>query len=70
METARTPLKLIRNSEEVYFGKAKDVVGDLRSIVAGLVSTTFANNATGIAPLTETIKEKATHQEMINSMKR
>ncbi|KAI9860711.1 MAG: F-actin-capping protein subunit beta [Vezdaea acicularis] len=40
--------------QEVYFGKAKDVVSDLRSI----------------QPLTETNKDKATHQEMINSMKR
>lgn len=47
-------LKMRNLLQEVYFGKAKDVVGDLRSI----------------APLTETNKEKATHQEMINSMKR
>ncbi|KAF4625778.1 hypothetical protein G7Y89_g12386 [Cudoniella acicularis] len=47
-------LKMRNLLQEVYFGKAKDVVGDLRSI----------------APLTETNKDKATHQEMINSMKR
>ncbi|MCJ1384848.1 F-actin-capping protein subunit beta [Xylographa soralifera] len=47
-------LKMRNLLQEVYFGKAKDVVGDLRSI----------------APLTEANKEKATHQEMINSMKR
>ncbi|KAH6675677.1 putative F-actin-capping protein subunit beta [Halenospora varia] len=46
-------LKMRNLLQEVYFGKAKDVVGDLRSI----------------APLTETNKDKATHQEMINSMK-
>ncbi|KAI9851763.1 MAG: F-actin-capping protein subunit beta [Thelocarpon superellum] len=46
-------LKMRNLLQEVYFGKAKDVVGDLRSIAA----------------LTESQKEKATHQEMINSMK-
>jgi capping protein (actin filament) muscle Z-line, beta len=39
-------------AEEVYFGKAKDVVGDLRSI----------------APLAEVNKEKATHREMISGI--
>lgn len=47
-------LKMRNLLQEVYFGKAKDVVGDLRSI----------------PPLTEANKDKATHQEMINSMKR
>jgi capping protein beta len=47
-------LKMRNLLQEVYFGKAKDVVGDLRSIGA----------------LTEANKDKATHQEMINSMKR
>jgi len=47
-------LKMRNLLQEVYFGKAKDVVGDLRSFT----------------PLTETNREKATHQEMINSMKR
>jgi len=47
-------LKMRNLLQEVYFGKAKDVVGDLRSL----------------APLTETNRDKATHQEMINSMKR
>jgi len=47
-------LKMRNLLQEVYFGKAKDVVGDLRSIL----------------PLTETNRDKATHREMINSMKR
>ncbi|MCJ1239420.1 F-actin-capping protein subunit beta [Varicellaria rhodocarpa] len=47
-------LKMRNLLQEVYFGKAKDVVGDLRSI----------------PPLTEANRDKATHQEMINSMKR
>jgi len=38
--------------QEVYFGKAKDVVGDLRSL----------QNLGGVE------KEKAQHQEMINAM--
>jgi len=47
-------LKMRNLLQEVYFGKAKDVVGDLRSITS----------------LTEANKDKVTHQEMINSMKR
>lgn len=47
-------LKMRNLLQEVYFGKAKDVVGDLRSINS----------------LTEANRDKATHQEMINSMKR
>ncbi|KAI9669262.1 MAG: F-actin-capping protein subunit beta [Trizodia sp. TS-e1964] len=38
--------------QEVYFGKAKDVVGDVRSIM----------------PLTEAAKEKSAHQQIISSM--
>lgn len=38
--------------QEVYFGKAKDVVGDLRSV----------------ASLTETNKGRGLHQNMIESM--
>lgn len=40
--------------QEVYFGKAKDVVGDLRSI----------------QPLSEAERERAAHQEVINKMGR
>ncbi|GAM86010.1 hypothetical protein ANO11243_040200 [Dothideomycetidae sp. 11243] len=40
--------------QEVYFGKAKDVVGDLRSI----------------PPLSETNRDRAQQREMINSMQR
>ncbi|MCJ1298479.1 F-actin-capping protein subunit beta [Hypocenomyce scalaris] len=47
-------LKMRNLLQEVYFGKAKDVVGDLRSIPS----------------LTEANRDKATQQEMINSMKR
>jgi len=41
-------------AEEVYFGKAKDVVADLRSV----------------ATLSQTNKDRAVHQEMITSMAR
>ncbi|KAH1701338.1 F-actin-capping protein subunit beta [Aspergillus fumigatus] len=47
-------LKMRNLLQEVYFGKAKDVVGELRSL----------------APLSETNKEKAAHLEMIRSMQR
>ena len=59
-------------AEDVYFGKAKDVVGDLRSrsciLRRGCWSS--ADVMTGIPPLTEANRDRATHQEMINSMKR
>lgn len=45
-------LKMRNLLQEVYFGKAKDVVGDLRSIQA----------------LSEAERDKATHQQMISSM--
>jgi capping protein beta len=43
-----------RKTEEVYFGKAKDVVGDLRSI----------------PPLSEANRDRAAQREMISSMAR
>lgn len=45
---------LLMVAEEVYFGKAKDVVGELRSL----------------APLSETNRDRATQMEMIKSMQR
>ncbi|ERF68544.1 F-actin-capping protein subunit beta [Endocarpon pusillum Z07020] len=47
-------LKMRNLLQEVYFGKAKDVVGDLRSIPS----------------LTEANKDKASHRDMIRSMNR
>jgi len=47
-------LKMRNLLQEVYFGKTKDVVGDLRSL----------------ATLSEANRERDTHREMINSMKR
>ncbi|KAF8456057.1 F-actin-capping protein subunit beta [Kalaharituber pfeilii] len=47
-------LKMRNLLQEVYFGKAKDVVGDLRSIPS----------------ISEQQKDRAVHQEMISSMTR
>jgi len=47
-------LKMRNLLQEVYFGKAKDVVGDLRSIPS----------------LSQTNRDRATQREMINSMGR
>ncbi|KAF1912626.1 F-actin capping protein [Ampelomyces quisqualis] len=47
-------LKMRNLLQEVYFGKAKDVVGDLRSI----------------PPLSQTNRDRATQREMIDSMGR
>lgn len=56
-------------AEEVYFGKAKDVVGDLRSKNPAIYSSIVQMvTSAGVAPLTDANREKATHQEMINSM--
>jgi capping protein beta len=58
--------------QEVYFGKAKDVVGDLRS-----TDTTRCKHEPlslihfpGIPPLSQTNRDRATQREMINSMGR
>jgi capping protein beta len=45
-------LKMRNLLQEVYFGKAKDVVGDLRSI----------------QPLSEAQRDRDAHKEMISSM--
>ncbi|KAL2161563.1 hypothetical protein VTH06DRAFT_8125 [Thermothelomyces fergusii] len=47
-------LKMRNLLQEVYFGKAKDVVGDLRSI----------------GSLSETQRDRETHRELIGSMRR
>ena len=62
-------LKMRNLLQEVYFGKAKDVVGDLRSafmrddMPLGAILT-----RTGIPTLSETNKDKATQRDVINSM--
>ena len=54
-------------AEEVYFGKARDIVGDLRSI-AHTVPVIFRSRLTlqGIAPLTQKSKDTATQREMLS----
>lgn len=67
-------------TEEVYFGKAKDVVGDLRSKQTTSPSIDGSSrregtedadkSGLGIAPLSETNRDRATQREMISSMQR
>jgi capping protein beta len=65
-------LKMRNLLQEVYFGKAKDVVGDLRSMETRkkrgrrFSLTEFI----GIPPLSQTNRDRATQREMINSMGR
>jgi capping protein beta len=63
-------LKMRNLLQEVYFGKAKDVVGDLRSksIHLDRMLAWSLTCATGIPPLTETNRDKAAHRDIINSM--
>jgi capping protein beta len=60
-------LKMRNLLQEVYFGKAKDVVGDLRSTNPD-DCTTSSNFSTGIAPLSEAQRDRAAHREMISGM--
>jgi capping protein beta len=65
-------LKMRNLLQEVYFGKAKDVVGDLRSTdtkTRGSRDSSLTNLA-GIPSLSQTNKDRATQREMINSMGR
>lgn len=65
-------LKMRNLLQEVYFGKAKDVVGDLRSMTypkhGDMKRRT--NKILGIGSLSQTNKDRATQREMINSMGR
>jgi len=64
-------LKMRNLLQEVYFGKAKDVVGDLRSTwTATHGEEVIANTYAGIPSLSQTNKDRATQREMINSMGR
>jgi capping protein beta len=64
-------LKMRNLLQEVYFGKAKDVVGDLRSMNSTICGTIFSlTKPTGIPSLSQTNKDRATQREMINSMGR
>lgn len=58
-------------TEEVYFGKAKDVVGELRSkCLPYYCDILDANILLGLAPLSETNRDRATQLEMIKSMQK
>jgi capping protein beta len=63
-------LKMRNLLQEVYFGKAKDVVGDLRSMYLVMFRHVFANSFEGIPSLSQTNRDRATQREMINSMGR
>jgi capping protein beta len=62
-------LKMRNLLQEVYFGKAKDVVGDLRSRHHRSRGMTIADGL-GIPSLSQTNRDRATQREMINSMGR
>lgn len=62
-------LKMRNLLQEVYFGKAKDVVGDLRSMEKKRRGRRFSlTEFLGIPALSQTNKDRATQREMINSM--
>jgi capping protein beta len=65
-------LKMRNLLQEVYFGKAKDVVGDLRSMNINIsCSGAFSLTCSlGIPSLSQTNRDRATQREMINSMGR
>ena len=64
-------LKMRMLLQEVYFGKAKDVVGDLRSMLWSVIDIcNLLTSVAGIPPLTETNRDKAAHRDIINSMNR
>jgi len=57
--------------EEVYFGKAKDVVGDLRSkSILHQMFLLLLTVVAGILPLTQANRDRAIHAEMIGGMQR
>ena len=65
-------LKMRNLLQEVYFGKAKDVVGDLRSMHTRQHrhERVLLTYDLGIASLSQTNRDRATQREMINSMGR
>lgn len=65
-------LKMRNLLQEVYFGKAKDVVGDLRSMdVRKKKGRRFGlTDFIGIPPLSQTNRDRQTQREMISSMGR
>lgn len=63
-------LKMRNLLQEVYFGKAKDVVGDLRSRLTRNEPGRHFTDCAGIPPLSQTNRDRATQREMISSMGR
>ena len=64
-------LKMRNLLQEVYFGKAKDVVGDLRSMEPSKKGgSSIANRLLGLPPLSQTNRDRQTQREMISSMSR
>ena len=59
-------LKMRNMLQEVYFGKAKDVVGDLRSEFHHNQHHFRSNIIPGVAALSATNKVKASQREMIS----
>lgn len=59
-------------TEEVYFGKAKDVVGELRSKWMHIISVPlqYANMNLGLGPLSDANRDRETQREMIKSMQK
>ena len=59
-------------TEEVYFGKAKDVVGELRSksIHISLILAPLTDKPTGLGPLSDANRDRETQREMIASMQK
>lgn len=62
----------IHVTEEVYFGKAKDVVGELRSkyIQTKAILPQHANPHSGLGPLSDANRDRETQREMIMSMQK
>lgn len=62
-------LKMRNLLQEVYFGKAKDVVGDLRSKLIGqLYLCRWLMVNVGVPSLSVTNKDRGVHAEMISAM--
>ncbi|CAG7986507.1 unnamed protein product [Penicillium salamii] len=65
-------LKMRNLLQEVYFGKAKDVVGELRSeFISDLILlASFIDKHTGLGPLSDANRDRETQREMIASMQK
>jgi len=59
-------------TEEVYFGKAKDVVGELRSksMHTPSIPLFYTHTIIGLGPLSDANRDRETQREMIASMQK